>query len=124
MSDSNNVRERFDELYAAWEREIQDPRIQFSSRPKDYIENEPYRQIVQLGKEALPLILEKISAGVFFMNQAALEIAGSDLEQIRSEEQNLPTAERLMFAREEMPQFLSEQQKSELILKYLAKVEN
>jgi hypothetical protein len=124
MSNSNNIKEKFDELYIAWEREIQDPRIQFSSRPQDYIENEPYRQIVQLGKEALPLVLEKISAGVFFMNQAALEIAGSDLEQIGAEEQNLPAAERLMFAREEMPQFLSEQQKSELILKYLEKGEN
>ena len=124
MSNVNNIRERFDELYTAWEREIQDPRIQVSSRPKDYIENEPYRQIVRLGKEALPLVLEKIAAGVFFMNQAALEIAGSDLEQIGEEEQNLPAAERLMFAREEIPQFLSEQQKSELILKYLEKVEN
>ncbi|MGB5594399.1 MAG: hypothetical protein WBM62_10275 [Crocosphaera sp.] len=58
------------------------------------------------------------------MNQAALEIAGSDLEQMGAEEQNLPAPERLMFARERMPQFLSEQQKSALILKYLEKVEN
>jgi hypothetical protein len=45
--------------------------------------------------------------GVFFMNQAALEIAGSDLEQMGAEEQNLPAPERLMFARERMPQFLT-----------------
>lgn len=113
------IKERFDSLYAEWEERIKNPKIQISSRPRDYINNEPYREIVKLGKEALPLILEKIEAGVFFMNQAALETAGFSLEEIVRKENHLPGVKRLDFAKREMPQFLSEDQKSKLILKHL-----
>jgi hypothetical protein len=113
------IKERFDSLYAEWEERIKDPKIQLSSRPRDYIDNEPYREIVKLGKEALPMILEKIEAGIFFMNQAALETAGLSLEEIVKEESELPGEKRLDFAKPKMPQFLSEGEKSKLILKRL-----
>jgi hypothetical protein len=119
MGNSKDVKERFDTLYAEWEKLIQDPRIQISSNPLDYIDNEPYRGIVKLGKDVLPLILEKIEEGVFFMNQAVLEVAGIDLNEIIEEESKKPADARVPFMAKEKPAFLSEQQKSELILKHI-----
>jgi len=119
MKKSEKIKEQFDAFYAEWEKVIQDPKIQFSSRPQDYTDNEPYRKIVKLGKDALPFVLEKIERGVFFMNQAALEIAETPLGNIIEEENKKPKKEKLVFFAEERPEFLSEQEKSELILKHL-----
>ncbi len=121
MEKSKNIKEQFDALYAEWEKVIQDPKIQSSSRPKDYINNEPYRKIVKLGKDVLPFLLEKMDKGVFFMNEAALKIAGDNLDRIIFEETKKPVKDRMDFLAEK-PKFLSEQQKSKLILKYLGPV--
>jgi hypothetical protein len=117
--DSNKKKEIFNALYAKWEKVIQDPRIQFSSRPRDYTDNEPYREIVKLGKDALPFILEKIEQGVFFMNEAALKMAEISLDEIIEEEKNKPASKRIDFLVEKIPEFLNEQQKSKLILKHI-----
>lgn len=119
MSNSEKIKEQFDAFFAEWEKAIQDPKIQISSRPQDYIDNKPYRKIVKLGKDALPFVLEKIEQGVFFMNQAALEIAETPLDNIIEEENKKPEEEKLDFFAEGKPEFLSEQEKSDLILKYL-----
>ncbi|MDJ0631130.1 MAG: hypothetical protein QNJ44_22930 [Rhodobacter sp.] len=119
MAGPTDVREEFDRLFAEWEERIRDPKIQASSRPKDYVEVEQYRAIVDLGKDALPLVLEKIADGVFLMNQAALEISGMDEEEIVARERKLPQKDRTGFAAEDIPRFLSEQQKSELIIRHL-----
>jgi hypothetical protein len=119
MSNLKEIKERFESLYAEWEEVIKDPHIQISSRPQDYIDNEPYRKIVNLGKDTLPFVLEKIEAGVILMNQAALEISRSSMEDVMEKEKKLTPTKRLDFAVREMPQFLSEQQKSRLILKHL-----
>ena len=81
---------------------IRDPKIQLSSRPQDYINNEPYREMVKLGKEALPFIIEKIEQGVFFLNQAVVDITGIKMEEIIGKE----------------ARFASEQLKSDLIVKW------
>ena len=119
MEKSRKIKEKFDALYADWERVIQDPKIRLHSRPREYIDNEPYRQIVKLGKAALPFVLEKIANGVFFMNQAALEIADIQLNELREKEKMKPPKERLPFLAKRIPAFLSEQQKSKLILRYI-----
>lgn len=138
MEKTKNIKDQFDALYAKWEKVIQDPKIQVSSKPEDYIDNEPYREIVKLGKDTLPFILEKIEQGVFFMNQAALEVAGIRLDQIIVEEEDklskekvdflaekiaefleeLPK-EKVDFLAEKIPEFPSEQQKSKFILKHI-----
>lgn len=119
MAVSTDVRAEFDRLYAEWEEHIKDLKIQLSSRPKEYVQVEPYREIVKLGKDALPFVLEKIADGVFLMNQAALELSGIDEQEILERERRLPVEDRAAFAAKEVPQFLSEQQKSELIIKHL-----
>jgi hypothetical protein len=117
MEKSKKIKEQFDALYAEWEKVIQNPKIQISSRPQDYTDNEPYRKIVKLGKDALPFILEKMELGVFFMNEAALKITGTTVDKIVEEEKKKPAKARLDFLAEKIPEFLSEQQKSKLILK-------
>lgn len=89
-NEDRNVKEKFDALFADWEKVIQDPKIQLSSRPQDYTNNEPYREIVKLGKDALPFIVEKLEQGVFFLNQAVVEIAGLKMDDIISEERRFP----------------------------------
>ena len=121
MEKSEKTKEKFNALYAEWQRVIQDPKIRVHSRPREYIDNEPYRQIVKLGKAALPFVLERISEGVFFMNQAALEIADTKLEDLLDKENMKTSKERLTFLAERIPTVLSEQQKSKLILKHIMK---
>lgn len=121
MDESKKIKEKFDVLYEEWQKVIQDPKIQISSRPRDYINNEPYREIIRLGKCALPFILEKIAQGNFLMNQAAIEVSGLHLDKIVENEIRKIPSDRALFLADETPQFLSEQQKSELILKYAKK---
>ena len=102
MVKKKEIQERFNSLFAKWEAVIQDPKVQLSSRPQDYINNEPYREIVKLGKEALPFVIEKLEQGVFFLNQAVVDISGVRMEEIIGKEHP----------------FLSEQKKSNLIVKW------
>jgi hypothetical protein len=103
MSDINpGLREKFDALFEEWQRAIQDPKVQLSSRPQDYIDNEPYRAIVKLGKDALPFIIEKLEHGVFLLNQAVADIEGIRMEEIIGKEKRFP----------------SEQEKSELLINW------
>lgn len=96
------LREDFDALFADWEKAIRDPKIESSSRPQDYIDNEPYREIVKLGRDALPFIIEKLEQGVFFLNQAVVDIAGIEMEEIVGKERRFP----------------SEQEKSALLVRW------
>jgi hypothetical protein len=88
-NDQERTRQRFDALFAEWEKVIQDPKIQVSSRPKDYTNNEPYRQIVKMGKDALPFIMEKLEKGTFLLNEAVLVITGAKLEEILGKERRV-----------------------------------
>jgi len=123
MSDPKEIKKKFEKLYAEWEKITQDPKIQFSSRPQDYTDNKPYKEMIKLGKDALPLILEKINKGVFFLNEAALKVSKVEFDKILENENKLALAEKADFLAEaeEPPRFLSEQQKAQLILKHLAK---
>lgn len=103
MSDKNKeIKKKFDTLFAEWERVILDPKIQLSSRPRDYIDNEPYRELVRLGKDVLPFVIEKLEQGAFFLNQAVVDIAGLKMEDIVGKERRFP----------------SEQEKSTLLVKW------
>ena len=103
MTDINpELRTRFNELFEQWQKAIEEPNVQYSSRPQDFIDNEPYREIVALGREALPLIIDKIATGVFFFNQAVAEIEGKELVDLIGREKRFP----------------SEQEKSELLLRW------
>jgi len=58
------------------------------------------------------------------MNEAALELSGTKIDELVEEEARKPLRKRVQFlAKKEKPAFLSEQQKSELILKNLKKTD-
>jgi PAS domain-containing protein len=96
----SEVKEKFDFWFGQWEKTVQTPQIRLSSRPQDYRNNEPYREIVNLGGEVLPFVIEKVQQGVFFLNQAVVEITGIKIEDMVGKERG----------------FLSEQQRSALLL--------
>ena len=100
--EDKNIREKFDSLFADWEKVIQDSKTQLSSRPQNYTNNEPFREIVKLGRDALPFIIEKLEQGVFFLNQAFVEITGIKMDEIIGKERRFP----------------SEQEKSTLLVKW------
>jgi hypothetical protein len=100
--ETRKIEQKFEAYFAGWEKVIRDPNIQRSSRPQDYINNEPYREIVKLGKAALPLIMKKLEQGVFFLNQAVVDITGIKMEEIIGKENR----------------FVGERVKSKLILNW------
>lgn len=103
MTEENqSIREKFDSLFLQWKEAIQDPKVQFSSRPRDYIDNDPYREIVKLGRDALPFIIEKLKEGEFFLNQAVVDITSVNMAEIISEERR----------------FASEQEKSTMLIEW------
>lgn len=106
-TNKEKIRKQFDTLFGEWEKAIQDPKIQFSSRPKDYIDNEPYRQMVNMGKDALPFIIDKIEKGAFLLNQAVEKISGTTLDKIIGQDDSFAARP-----------FLSEQEKSKVLVKW------
>ena len=52
--------QEFEQRYRAWKAYIQDDEIALSSSDQAYIHNPPYRAIVEMGWEAVPLIIEKL----------------------------------------------------------------
>jgi hypothetical protein len=98
----SEVKEKFDFWFGQWEKTIRTPQIQLSSRPQDYRNNKPYREIINLGREVLPFVIEKVDQGVFFLNQAVVDIIGIKMEDMVDKERG----------------FLSEQEKSTLLVKW------
>jgi hypothetical protein len=75
------VKVAFDQLYEEWLRSLEDPNLRHSSRPADYVDHPAYEGIVQMGEEALPLIVEKLKEGQFFLNTAMERITEIDLRR-------------------------------------------
>ena len=84
----NITKNEFFKFYTAWQAFIEQPEIKISSRPNDYILNEPYQAMIQLGRPELPLLIAKIKEGnltfwresQFFLWYAVRSITGVDLE--------------------------------------------
>ena len=102
MGENKEIREKFDAHYSEWEKVISKSKTSFSSRPQDYTDNEPYRNIIKMGPDVLPFIMEKIELGVFLLNQAFIDISGIDNKEIISKDRPFP----------------SEQEKSKLLVNW------
>ncbi|MEZ0258373.1 MAG: hypothetical protein ACAI37_24050 [Chthoniobacter sp.] len=69
------LRARFDRAYAAWKATWSAPEVSFSSNPGDRAKSPEFREVVALGPDCLPLIMEKLACqGDFFALQAADEL--------------------------------------------------
>lgn len=79
--------ESFTSLYAQWQAYINRPQIRLRSNTGAYTDCKPFRDMVALGKPALPLLMEKLKDGnasgwkesQFFLWHAVREISGTDL---------------------------------------------
>ncbi|HME00026.1 MAG TPA: hypothetical protein VKM93_22185 [Terriglobia bacterium] len=78
----SELAKKYREAHARWEKYIQRPEIQVSSRTSDYTNNPPYDDIVALGKGALPFLMADIAKGEFFLNDAARRITGIDVVKL------------------------------------------
>ena len=119
MPKSKLTKKKFNTVFAKWEKAIKAPEIASCSNPKAYTEIKQYKDIIKLGKEALPFILEKIEGGVFFMNEAALKISRKKIDTLVATEKKIPIKKRMKVLATRKRVFLSEQDKSKLILKYI-----
>lgn len=83
------IKVKFLDLYNQWQVFIHRKEVQLSSKSFDYINCEPYQNIIKLGKSVLPYIMEKIKEGKnsqwkegqFFLWYAIKEISGVDLHK-------------------------------------------
>lgn len=100
--ENSKIEKEFDIFFSEWQKAIQAPDIQLSSRPQDYTENEPYLNIVKLGEGALPLVIDKLQQGIFLLNQAVFDITGKNEEEVFGKENRL----------------MSEQEKSKYIVEW------
>ena len=77
------IKAAFEKYYLEWSELIRTtPEIMLSSDTVDYVTNEPYEEIINLGKSALPYIMEKLQLGEFHLNHAVFEITELDLSDV------------------------------------------
>lgn len=96
---------RFNENYNKWQQYISKPEVKISSNSSVYINNEPFRRIINMGEEALPLIIEKMKNGKnenwnesqFFLWHAARDITGKDLSDKNKFESEQMKAEKYII---------------------------
>jgi hypothetical protein len=75
---SAQTRQQFDGLYKKWEDVQASPARRFRS-DDSYATGPEYEALVAMGKRAVPLLMEKIAAGEFRMNDAVEKITGVDI---------------------------------------------
>lgn len=68
------VAEQFESAYAEWQKDRQSPRLAMSSNPADYLKSAGYQKMVALGKDALPLFIQKMRDGDFFCQYAVQQL--------------------------------------------------
>jgi hypothetical protein len=73
------LKEEFDTKFSAWEKRCSRIDIAIQSDTSARTNIEEYRALVAMGKPALPLLMEKLEAGEFFLNKAVQEITGIDI---------------------------------------------
>jgi hypothetical protein len=68
----------FEQAYEKWKTYCARPEVMEQSRDEAYINNGPFREIVALGEEALPLIIRKLNEdeGAHFLIHALSAITG------------------------------------------------
>jgi hypothetical protein len=54
------LRQRFEERFAAWKKTWQELQVAFSSNTKTVTHSKEFQEVIALGKDALPLIVEKL----------------------------------------------------------------
>jgi len=72
---SPKTREAFETAYQDWQQERRQPKIAMSSDPAAYLPGDGYEKLKDLGPEAMPLWMQKMSKGDFFCHYAVEELS-------------------------------------------------
>jgi hypothetical protein len=70
---NQEVKDLFEQKYAAWKQTWTQPAIQVSSNPNDYARSQEFNDLVAMGRDILPLLVEKMSNGREFLVLQAVE---------------------------------------------------
>jgi hypothetical protein len=70
---TQEVKDLFERQYAAWKQTWTQPAIQASSNPYDYARSKEFNDLVAMGPDILPLLVEKMSNGREFLALQAVE---------------------------------------------------
>ncbi len=87
-------RAEFERYFKKWQELIKEPGLAISSVTNDYENNEPYKKMVNLGYAALPLFMEKLKKGYFFLNQGVSDITKLKPQDILPKGQKMPISEQ------------------------------
>ncbi|MDQ7822207.1 MAG: hypothetical protein RDV48_05370 [Candidatus Eremiobacteraeota bacterium] len=68
------VRDAFNSRYEDWMAFRKSPGVRMSSNPADYCKTGAFKEIVAMGVQVTPLLMDKIASGDFFSYQACREI--------------------------------------------------
>ena len=82
ITKSYNVEKRkvFEVLYAKWERTWYEPPCVISSIPGDYAKSPEFRDVVKLGEDIVPLLMEKLTdPHQFFALQALAQLVPPEI---------------------------------------------
>jgi len=102
MDPNGTTKREFERHYREWRDLIEStPRLRYSSKTTDFMDNEPFRRLVALGLPALPFIMAKVRDGDFFLNNAVFEITGLTTADV------VPDADET-YPQQEIAQFLVE----------------
>ena len=78
LSVDPKVARSFTEAYGEWQAERKSPKMAMSSNPKDYLKGGGYEKMMSLGKDALPLWMEKMRGGDFFCQYGVQQLTKLD----------------------------------------------
>ena len=70
----------FEEAYAKWQKTWYEPECMMSSNPGDYATSQEFRNVVALGEDIVPLLIERLTdPSQFFALQAVAQLARPEL---------------------------------------------
>lgn len=79
-SHDTEKRKVFEETYSKWEKTWYEPQCMMSSNPGDYAKSPEFRDVVALGQDIVPLLMEKLTdPHQFFALQAVAQVAHPEL---------------------------------------------
>jgi len=73
------LKKEFDAKFLAWQNHCEQIAISVRSDTSSRTNTEEYRALIAMGTPALPLLMEKLEAGEFFLNDAVKKITGINI---------------------------------------------
>lgn len=73
----------FSEYFDKWQKEIEHKSYSLSSSSADYCNTDSYKNMIRMGKRALPHLMQKLDEGHFLLNDAVSQITRIDIRKLK-----------------------------------------